>query len=131
MARHQEDGLDGPVELPVDQRHLKLVFKVRRSSEPSNHRLRLAFPGMVHEESIERLHANALEPPGSILHHFDSMGKVEQRPFTGVRGDGHDHGVKYLKTAGDDVGVAVRDGIEGAGIHPDFHGVRVPAASDP
>ena len=78
----------------------------------------------MHQQSVEGAHLDALgvavvEVGDLFAHDRDPLVGREQRPLAVVAGDADDQPVDDLGRAQDDVGMAVGDRIEGAGIDPD------------
>src|SRR5579862_3717485 len=78
----------------------------------------------MHQERIERPHfdplgAAVIEVLHLVLNDLDPLIGREQRPLGVVTGDADDQMVDDVQRAPDDVGMAVGDRIEGAGIDPD------------
>ncbi len=67
------------------------------------------------------------KPRGDQLDHFHPFGHVEEGTLAGIVGHGDDDPVEHPEAPGDDVRMAVGDGIECAGVDPEFHGERSPS----
>ena len=91
--------------------------------------LRADLPGEVDQQGIEGLHrdrraAVARKRRGLAAHHGDALLDRERLRLRGIVGDADHEMIDQLHGALDDVEMAERDRIEGAGIEPDALGAH-------
>lgn len=120
---HEEEGLDGLVELAVHQGELELELEVGDGAEAADDGAATASGDVVHEESLEAIDLDAMdagagEGGGEEVHAF--LGG-EEGGFGGVVGDGDDDAVEELGGALDDIEVPVGEGIEASGVDGGAH----------
>jgi hypothetical protein len=123
LRRHEKDGFQRAVELAVHQRHLELVLEVAHRAEAANQERRADPARVVGDQSFEAVQGD----PGVLAHHrakhLEALGDREQRLLGGVHRDRDDDVVGEREAPPDQVGVAQRRRIEGAGIEGDtVHG---------
>src|SRR3972149_6550690 len=112
LVRHEEDRLDGVLELAVHQRHLELVLEVRDRADAPHDAVGALAGHEVDEEAVERDDAEVVEPRRRLVDHLEALLDGEQRLLRGVGHHRDDQLVEDPEAPLDDVHVAVVDGIE-------------------
>src|SRR2546426_11258733 len=130
LVRHQEDGLDGAAELPVHQRHLKLVLEIGDGADPPHDAVGSLARDQIDQEAVEGDDAEVAELRRGLVDHLQPFLHGEERLLRRIGDDRDDELVEDLKAALDDVDVAVVHGVEHAWIHRALgHGGRLPSGS--
>src|SRR3972149_1024777 len=123
LVRHEEDRLDGVLELAVHQRHLELVLEVRDRADAPHDAVGALAGHEVDEEAVQRDDGEVVDPRRRLVDHLEALLDGEQRLLRGVGHHRDDQLVEDPEAPLDDVHVAVVDGVE----HPP--GDRTPRPS--
>src|SRR4030042_486031 len=90
VAGHKKDGLDLPIQFPVDQGELKFVFEIGKGAEtPDNHVCPLPF-NIFHQESVVSVDADILTALDHSLDHLQSFCYGKDRFLVRIEGDEND-----------------------------------------
>ena len=111
LTGRQEHGVQLRIDLLVDERHLKLVFKVRvRAQALDDHRTLREGLGVFGEQAVERVHLHIGEAADDAARERHALlaGKHGVQ-LAGVGHDAHDDAVENAGRAADDVQVAERE----------------------
>src|SRR5947207_1975345 len=125
VGGHQEHGLDPRIEPGVHAGHLKFVFEIRYGAQATHDDAGLDRLGKAHQQARERPHLDPLggvglaEKGDLLAHNRNALVGREQRALPVIPGNPDDEAVDDMQCPADDVGVAVGDRVEGAGIDPD------------
>jgi hypothetical protein len=105
--------------MAIHRRHLKLVLEVGDRAQTADDHARAGPPRVVDEQPVEAVDADLLaEGRRDLADHLDPLVHGEQPArLLVIVGDGDHDLVDEPEGATKDVEVAVRDGIERAGIH--------------
>src|SRR5688500_7196678 len=97
------------------------MFEIRNRAEPANNGMGSGSLDMVDEQPVERHDFDLSNVLQHQLDHFEPLRQIKERMLGRVWRDGHHHFIKHPQTAGNDVGMTVRDGIERPRVNADFH----------
>src|SRR5690349_178049 len=124
FAWHEEHRLKTLLELAIDQGHLQLIFEIGDGAQPPNDGADSAVLDVVHQKAIERFDLDVRHVFDGELDHLHPFIQPEEGMFARIVRHGHDDLVEDPQASRDDVGMAVRDRIEGTRIDPDLHDAR-------
>src|SRR5271157_2041816 len=120
FGRHQEQRFYTRLHLVIHQRHLQLEFVVTDRADATQHRVRVLLDAVSHQQPLENINGDVVEPRGHFLDHLLALLHVEQRLcLVHIAGDGNDEPIEELAAAMNQVEMAVRDRIERARIDGD------------
>src|SRR6185437_8750577 len=90
---------------------------IRDGTQPSDDDVGLPAGNIVDQQPIERLDLDARVFLEYDARNLDTLIRREQRRLFRIRGNGDNDAIEEPRATHDDVDVAVRQRIEGAGIH--------------
>src|SRR3989442_14151701 len=115
-GRHQVHHLDPRGERPVHVRHLELELEVRERADPAHDE---ASRRSVREVDLQAVEARDLDVAvlrAALTHELDAFVGGEDRLLREVATDADDDAIEEARGPLDDVEMAVRGGVEGAGV---------------
>src|SRR5260221_7158650 len=122
LARREEDGLDGRLELAIHERHLELELEIADGAQAAHDGDRLLFPREIDQQSVKIRDADVPFTGYHFLDHGDALFRAKERLLLIVESDGDDHFVEKFRRALDDIDVSLGDRIETSGVDRAAHG---------
>ncbi len=117
---NQEHGFETVVELAIHQSHLEFVFEVAHRAKAPHDETRAHALGKICEQPVEGLHGDPLLVRNNFREQGHSLGYWEQRRLRRALGDTDDQPVDEMETSPNQVFVAFRRRVKGAGIDRDL-----------
>ena len=116
LRRGEEDALQGGHQATVHVGELELVFEVGDGAQAADQHVGLLLPGKIHQQAGEAHHLDVGQVSRHLPGQLNALLEIEQRPFARAVGHPDHHLVEQSGGAANEIGMAVGDGIEGAGI---------------
>ncbi len=110
------------LELAVHQGHLEFELEVRDGPQAAYHGDCALLPGELDQKPLECKNLHVFEVDGDLPEHREALIYAEESMFGVIYGGGDDDLVEKGGGPGDDIEVAVGDGVEAAGINGEAHG---------
>lgn len=118
LARHHEERFDVRCQLPVGERHLKLVFKVAVCAKTAQDDAGPDLVAEIDEHPVHALHADVGKRANDFARHFNTLLAREHGPyFGGGAGHGENDAVEYARRPLQKVQMAEGERIKRSGIH--------------
>ncbi len=116
FRRGEEDALQGRHQATVHVGELEFVLEVGDGAQAPDQHVGLLLPGKIHQQAGEAHHLDVGQVSRHLPGQLDTLRQIEQRPFARAVGHPDHHLVKQPGGPAYEVGVAVGDGVEGAGV---------------
>ncbi len=117
LRRLQKDCFQVGVQVAVHHGHLELVLVVRHGANAAENSGSAPLPGKIDKQAVKGGDGDVAEGRGDFRQHFRALFRCKQRPaLAAVFQHRNNQRVEQTRAAGDDVQVAVRRRVKGAGI---------------
>ena len=119
QGRNQEHRFETLVQLAVHQRHLELVFEIADGTKTAYHEVGTDVFGKIDQQAVKRLDIDSILAGNDLGKEGDAFAEREERLLALNICHSYDQSIDEMEAPGDQIFMALRRRVEGAGIYRD------------